>query len=180
MHSAVQPLSSAYNRNSELLAVISVVSRRRISSLIERRAGLSSSTAVGVVDVDPRPVRSAQPGATVTGEPRQPGWSLLPGCSGPSVGSAHLIVGFAMVGLVAWRTTRLNNHLSPLSTRFYSRKGMPCSASSMQAKALQDVVQKLLNLLLLPNMKTAAMSVQELLRDYIDKACALATKLGVL
>ena len=45
-------------------------------------------------------------------------------------GSAHLIVGFAMVGLVAWRTTRLNNHLSPLSTRFYSRKGMPCSASS--------------------------------------------------
>ena len=50
----------------------------------------------------------------------------------------------------------------------------------MQAKALQDVVQKLLNLLLLPNMKTAAMSVQKLLRDYIDKACALATKLGVL
>ena len=44
--------------------------------------------------------------------------------------SAHLIVGFAMVGLVAWRTTRINNHLSPLSTRFYSRKGMPCSASS--------------------------------------------------
>jgi len=41
-------------------------------------------------------------------------------------------------------------------------------------------VQKLLNLLLLPNMKTAAMSVQELLRDYINKACALATKLGVL
>ena len=41
-------------------------------------------------------------------------------------------------------------------------------------------MQKLLNLLLLPNMKTAAMSVQELLRDYIDKACALATKLGVL
>jgi len=50
----------------------------------------------------------------------------------------------------------------------------------MQAKALQDAVQKLLNLLLLPNMKTAAMSVQKLLRDYIDKACALATKLGVL
>ena len=49
----------------------------------------------------------------------------------------------------------------------------------MQAKVLQDVVQKLLNLLLLPNMKMAAMSVQELLRDYIDKACALATKLGV-
>ena len=47
-----------------------------------------------------------------------------------AIGSAHLIVGFAMVGLVAWRTTRLNNHLSPLSTRFYSRKGMPCSASS--------------------------------------------------
>ena len=44
-------------------------------------------------------------------------------------GSAHLIVGFAMVGLVAWRTTRLNNHLSPLSTTLYSRKGMPCSAS---------------------------------------------------
>ena len=50
----------------------------------------------------------------------------------------------------------------------------------MQAKVLQDVVQKLLNLLLLPITKAAAMSVQELLRDYINKACALATKVGVL
>jgi hypothetical protein len=78
----VQPSSSAYNTNSELLAAISVVSSRRISSLIERRAGLSSSTAVGVVDVDPRPVRSAQPGATVTGEPRAARMEPPPGLHG--------------------------------------------------------------------------------------------------
>ena len=47
----------------------------------------------------------------------------------------------------------------------------------MQEKALQDVVQKLLNLLLVLNTKTAAISVQELLRDYIDKAYALGTKM---
>jgi len=46
----------------------------------------------------------------------------------------------------------------------------------MQEKALQDVVQKLLNLLLVLNTKTAAISVQEL-RDYIDKAYALGTKM---
>ena len=49
---------------------------------------------------------------------------------GATSGSTRPIVGIAMVGLVTWRTTRLNNHFSPLIARIYSRKGMPCSASS--------------------------------------------------
>jgi hypothetical protein len=68
-----------------------------------------------------------------------------------------------------------------VDARFYSREGNALQRLIvMQAKALQDAVQKLINLMLLPNTKTAAMSVQELVRAYIDKACALATELGVL